>query len=74
MIGRPDVSDRNFVEALMYAKSVITSDQAKAMDAKHSLNLVSVFPPSLRMSTHERVQNFAQHQLSRIEQSQRITP
>lgn len=62
-IGRPDMSERNFIGALNYAKDVITSSSAKMAAAQHGLDLWTIFPSALAHTPHEKVRNFATHQL-----------
>ncbi len=62
-IGRPDMSERNFIGALNYAKAVVTTSDAESATATHGLALWSIFPSTLARSPHEKVRNFAVHQL-----------
>lgn len=64
-IGRPDMSQRNFIGALNYAKEVITGPNAHLAGTRHALDLWSIFPPEFLNSPHEKVRNFAAHQVPR---------
>lgn len=65
-IGRPDMSERNFLGAISYVTEVIQSPDAKAVKERHGLDLGSLFPRSLGVSPHEKVRRFAGQQLPRI--------
>jgi len=62
-IGRPDMSERNFLGAVAYATAVVTSSDARAVIAKHGLDLAAIFPRALADSPHEKIRRFAAHQL-----------
>ncbi len=65
-IGRPDMTERNFLGAVAYATEVITSTEAHTVIKRHGLDLVSLFPPSLAESPHEKIRRFALNQLPRL--------
>ncbi len=65
-IGRPDMTERNFLGAVAYATEIITSRDATAVVARHALDLTAIFPRTLGDSPHEKVRRFAQEQLPRI--------
>lgn len=70
-IGRPDMTERNFLGAIAYATEVITSPRARTVAARHGLDLAAIFPRSLADSPHEKVRRFALHQLPRLAASNR---
>lgn len=65
-IGRPDMTERNFLGAVAYATNVITSPDARTVVKRHALDLLSIFPRSLVESPHEKVRRFALNQLPRL--------
>ncbi len=65
-IGRPDMTERNFLGAIAYATDVIRSSDARIVTQRHGLDLGSIFPRSLAASPHEKVQRFAVQQLPRL--------
>ena len=68
-IGRPDMTERNFLGAVAYATEVITSRDARTVVQRHGLELLAIFPRSLADSPHEKVRRFSQNQLPRISTS-----
>jgi hypothetical protein len=66
VIGRPDMTERNFLGAINYVTEVIQSRDAKTVAERHGLDLGSIFPRSLDNSSHEKVCHFAAQQLPRI--------
>jgi hypothetical protein len=65
-IGRPDMTERNFLGAVAYATEVIQSPEARTVTQRHHLDLTALFPRTLGHSPHEKVRRFAEHQLPRI--------
>lgn len=65
-IGRPDMSERNFLGAVAYASDIVTSNDARAAVSRHALNLAALFPGTLAGSPHEKVRRAAREQLPRI--------
>jgi len=65
-IGRPDMSERNFLGAVAYATEIVTSTHARTVSQRHSLDLLAIFPRSLADSPHEKIRRFAVHQLPRL--------
>lgn len=65
-IGRPDMTERNFLGAVAYATEIITSRDAGTVVKRHGLDLLAVFPRSLADSPHGKVRRFALNQLPRI--------
>lgn len=65
-IGRPDMTERNFLGAVACATDVITSRDARTVVKRHGLDLLSIFPRSLADSPHEKVRRFALNQLPRV--------
>lgn len=65
-VGRPDMSERNFLGAIAYATDVIRSPDARTVAERHGLDLAAIFPRSLAASPHEKIRRFAEHQLPRL--------
>ena len=65
-IGRPDMTERNFLGAVAYATDIITSRNARTVVERHGLDLLSIFPRSLAESPHEKIRRFALQQLPKI--------
>ncbi len=65
-IGRPDMTERNFLGAVAYATEIITSGDARTVIARHGLDLTAIFPRTLGDSPHGKVGRFAREQLPRI--------
>lgn len=65
-IGRPDMSERNFLGAIAYATEVIRSRDGQTVTQRHGLDLTAIFPRSLAASPYEKVRRFAENQLLRI--------
>lgn len=65
-IGRPDMSERNFLGAVAYATEIITSPDARVVTERHGLDLRAIFPASLAESPHEKIRRFALQQLPRL--------
>ncbi len=65
-IGRPDMTERNFLGAVAYATEVITSANALLVTQRHGLALTAIFPRSLADSPHEKIRRFAANQLPRL--------
>lgn len=65
-IGRPDMTERNFLGAVAYATEIITSRDAKAVISRHGLSLTAIFPSTLADSPHEKIRRCAREQLPRI--------
>jgi len=65
-IGRPDMTERNFLGAVAYATEVITSPDARTVSRRHALDLLAIFPRSLADSPHEKIRRFALHQLPQL--------
>ncbi len=65
-IGRPDMTERNFLGAVAYATEIIRSRDARAVTLRHGLDLTGIFSRTLAESPHEKVRHFAQNQLLRI--------
>jgi hypothetical protein len=65
-IGRPDMSERNFLGAVAYATEVITSSDARTVSQRHALDLLAIFPRSLADSPYEKIRRFALQQLPQL--------
>ncbi len=65
-IGRPDMTERNFLGAIAYVTEIIQSPNARTVVDRHGLNLAAIFPDSLVQSPHEKVRRFALNQLPRL--------
>lgn len=65
-IGRPDMSERNFLGAIGFLVEVVRSADADRVSKRHGLTLGSIFPTSLANSRHEKVRRFALEQLPRL--------
>lgn len=65
-IGRPDMSERNFLGAVAYATDIITSADARTVAGRHGLNFSVIFPRALADSPHEKIRRFATQQLPHL--------
>ena len=65
-IGRPDMSERNFLGAVAYATDIVRSPDARTVTDRHGLDLKAIFPRSLADSPHEKIRRFAAQQLPRL--------
>ncbi|MBC7368850.1 MAG: hypothetical protein H7343_18900 [Undibacterium sp.] len=65
-VGRPDMSERNFLGAVAYATDIITSADAHTVASRHGLGFLAIFPRSLADSPHEKIRRFANHQLPQL--------
>ncbi|MCX6955844.1 MAG: hypothetical protein NTV51_27180 [Verrucomicrobia bacterium] len=65
-IGRPDMSERNFLGAVAYATEIVTSTHGRTVSQRHGLDLLAIFPASLADSPHEKIRRFAVHQRPRL--------
>lgn len=66
VIGRPDMTERNFLGAIAYITEVICSADAQTATKRHGLDLTAVFPDSFSNSPHEKVRRWAEHQFPRV--------
>lgn len=62
-IGRPDMSERNFLGAVAYATDIITAADARTVANRHGLDFLTIFPSALAASPHEKIRRFAAQQL-----------
>jgi hypothetical protein len=65
-IGRPDMSERNFLGAVAYATEIITSADARTVASRHGLDFLTIFPSAFAASPHEKVRRFASQQLPQL--------
>lgn len=65
-IGRPDMSERNFLGAVAYATEIITSADARTVASRHGLDFLAIFPSALAASPHEKIRRFATQQLPQL--------
>jgi len=65
-IGRPDMSERNFLGAVSYATEIITSPDARTVASLHGLDFLTIFPSAFAASPHEKVRRFASQQLPQL--------
>jgi hypothetical protein len=65
-IGRPDMSERNFLGAAAYATEIITSADARTVASRHGLDFLTIFPSAFAASPHEKIRRFATQQLPQL--------
>lgn len=65
-IGRPDMSERNFLGAVAYATEIITSRDAQTAVSRHGLDLAAIFPRTLGASPHPKIRRCALEQLPKV--------
>ncbi len=65
-IGRPDMSQRNFLGAAAYATEIITSADARTVASRHGLDFLTIFPSAFAASPHEKIRRFATQQLPQL--------
>ena len=65
-IGRPDMSERNFLGAVAYATEIITSADARTVASRHGLDFLTIFPSAFAASPHEKIRRFATQQLPQL--------
>ncbi len=65
-IGRPDMTERNFLGAIAYVTEIVRSSDAQTVTRRHGLDLSAIFPSSLSTSPHERIRRWVEQQLPRL--------